>query len=81
MTSVRFPSELEEQVRLAAAAEGESESEFIRAACAERAARVLGEDLSARLAGMIGAVASGAGSRAQESGEAFTDILVEKRRS
>jgi len=80
MTSVRFSPELEELVEQAAAMAGETQSEFIRAASAERAAKVLGTDNRQRLGSMIGAVGSGSGSRARESGRVFADLVADKHR-
>ncbi len=79
MVTVRFPRQLEEQIKTAAARQGETESEFIREASAQRAATVLSSDARARLSSMIGAVCSESGSGARDTGRAFADVLVEKR--
>jgi hypothetical protein len=75
-----LPSELDERVRHAAALEGASVSEFLRRAVAERADRVLAQRPSEQMGGVIGAVRS-KGGRAARTGDAFGDLLTDKRRS
>jgi hypothetical protein len=78
--TVRFDKELDELVRRAAAREGQSVSEFLRRAASERAHRTLADRPVAQLADVIGAVRSSGGS-ARQTGEAFADLLSERRRS
>jgi hypothetical protein len=78
--SVRLDKELDELVRRAAAREGESVSEFLRRAASERAHRTLADRPVAQIADVIGAVHSDGG-RARQTGEAFADLLSERRRS
>jgi len=80
MRSLRLDPDLDERVRRAASAEGASVSEFLRRAAAERAERTLSQRNSDRLADVIGVVHSGGG-RARDTGGAFTDLLVERRRA
>jgi hypothetical protein len=79
MRSVRLDPELDRLVRRAAAREGSSVSEFLRRAAGERARRTLEEDPRDRLADVIGAVRSDGG-RAAHTGDAFSDLLADKRR-
>lgn len=78
MVTVRFPPELSQLVDSAAARQGETESEFIREAVADRAAKVLSEDVHARLSAMIGAVASSEGSGARDAAELFSAALAQQ---
>jgi hypothetical protein len=80
MRSIRLDEELDALVRRAAAREGESVSEFLRRAASERAHRTLADRPVAQLADVIGAVHSDGG-RARQTGEAFADLLSERRRS
>jgi hypothetical protein len=77
--SLRLDPELDERVRRAATIEGSSVSEFLRRAAAERAERTLARRASQQLADVVGIV-HGGGSRARETGKAFTDVLTERRR-
>ncbi len=77
--SLRLDPELDELIRRAAAQEGESVSEFLRRAAAERARRTLAEPRPG-LADVIGAVRSDGG-RARRTGEAFGDLVTERQRS
>lgn len=76
--SVRLDLALEQRVARAAAARGESISEFLRRAAAERADAVLAADPEEQFADVLGVV-SGGGGRARESGRAFSDALAESR--
>jgi hypothetical protein len=78
MRSVRLDPELDDLVRRAAAREGTSVSEFLRRAAAERARLTLDPRPDEQLADVLGAVRS-TGGRARRSGEAFTDLLAERR--
>ena len=78
MRSLRLDPELDEQLQRAAAREGESVSEFIRKAIAERTDRTLRVKNSERLADIIGSVHGGGSGDSRRTGDAFTDIVVEK---
>lgn len=80
MRSVRLDKELDELVRRAAAREGESVSEFLRRAASERARRTLADRPASELDDVLGAVRSDGG-RARQTGEAFADVLAERRQS
>lgn len=77
MRSVRLDAELDDLVRRAAAREGVSVSEFMRRSAAERAQRVLPVDELFK--DIIGVVHTGGGV-ARRTGEAFTELLVERER-
>jgi len=77
MRSVRLDDDLEQLVRRAAKREGTTVSEFLRRAARERAERTL--DAREQLADVIGAVRGGGG-RAARTGEAFGEVLAERRR-
>lgn len=79
MTSVRLDSALEEALVQAAAAAGQTPSEFIREAIRERVAHVRGASAREALASFIGVVASESGSHARDSGAAFTALLNQRR--
>lgn len=74
MRSLRLDPRLDRQIRKAAAIKGESVSEFIRTAAAERAEETLAERGRERFADVAGAV-HGGGGRARRSGEAFAEAL------
>lgn len=76
--SVRLGSDLERDLRSAAALLGIPESELIRQAVAARCRQVLGDRLDRRLADYVGIV-SREGGRAQNSGQALRDVLKEAR--
>jgi len=80
MLTVRLDDRLNTLARKAAAAEGASMSEFMRRAIAERAKRALSGDTSGRLEDVIGAVRGGGAGSARHSGEAFADLLTERRK-
>jgi len=79
MRSLRLDPDLDRKVRLAAAAKGESVSEFLRRAAAERAEETLAGRQSERFADVAGVV-HGGGGRARRTGTAFTESLVKKRK-
>ena len=79
MKSLRLDPELERRLEAAAAATGESLSEFIRRAAATRADAVLEPADGGLFADVAGAVRGGGG-RARRTGGAFADLLVESRR-
>jgi hypothetical protein len=80
MRSLRLDPELDDLVRRAAAEEDVSVSEFLRRAAEERAHRTLDRPPSEALGDVIGAVRS-SGGRAGRTGEAFGELLAERRRS
>jgi len=67
-------------VQRAAAVKGESVSEFIRHAAAERAKETLTQRPSEEFADVVGVI-NGGGGRARRSGEAFTRSLHKNRTS
>ena len=75
MRSLRLDPELDRKLRKAAAVKGESVSEFIRHAAAERANETLAEHGRDRFADVVGSVRGGGG-RARRSGKAFSDALA-----
>jgi predicted transcriptional regulator len=75
MRSLRLDPELDEKVQRAAAVKGESVSEFIRQAAAERADQTLRTRPSELFADVAGVV-HGGGGRARKSGKAFIDTLA-----
>ena len=79
MRSLRLDPELDDRVRRAAAREDVSVSEFLRRAAAERAERTLDRRASEELADVIVAVRS-SGGQAARTGEAFGELLEERRR-
>ncbi len=66
-------------VRRAAAAKGESVSEFLRRAAAERAEETLAGNPRERFADVAGVV-HGGGGRARRTGAAFSETLAEDRK-
>ena len=75
MKSVRLDAELEGRLQRAAAIRGETLSEFIRRAAAERAdATLVGP--AAEFDDVLGVV-HGGGGRARRTGQAFTDLLAD----
>lgn len=75
---MRFPSELEEQLKEAIARTGETTSEFIRAAVAQRAAAIIQTKHSDLFEGIAGVIRSG-GHSARESKDEFGDLLMAAR--
>ena len=80
MRSLRLDPDLDKKVRRAAAAKGESVSEFLRRAAAERADETLAVHPGERFADVSGVV-HGGGGRARRTGAAFSESLAEDRRS
>jgi hypothetical protein len=76
MRSVRLDPELDDLVRRAAAQEGTTVSDFLRHAAADRAKRTLAS--RDQLDDVIGAVRT-SGGVARRSGEAFAELLEERR--
>ena len=79
MRSLRLEPDLDERVRRAAEVEGISVSEFLRRGAAERAERTLALRNSDRLADVIGIVRGDGESVAEDTGRAFTDLLIEQQ--
>ena len=76
MRSVRLEPEFEERLLRAAAVRGESLSEFIRQAAADRADATL--IASGSVFDDVLGVVHGGGGRARRTGEAFTDAVSER---
>jgi len=79
MRSVRLPESLDEQLLRAAQRRGESVSDFIRNAVADRVAATPGEDRLAMFADVIGVIHGGGGA-ARRTGSAFRDVVGAKRK-
>lgn len=79
MRSLRLDPDLDKKVRRAAAAKGESVSEFLRRAATERAEETLAGHRSERFADVAGVV-HGGGGRARRTGAALTEALAEDRK-
>jgi hypothetical protein len=76
--SLRLDPDLEQRLARAAAVTGESLSQFIRRAAAARADAVLTDPVESDWSDVIGAV-HGGGGRARRSGDAFADLVAERR--
>ncbi|MGH9300302.1 MAG: DUF1778 domain-containing protein [Acidimicrobiales bacterium] len=79
MRSLRLDPDLDEKIRRAAATKGESVSEFLRRAAAERAEETLAGRPSERFADVAGVV-HGGGGRGRRTGAAFSESLTEGRK-
>ena len=79
MTSVRLDADLGARLERAAALRGESKSDFIRAAVADRIEATLGTSLADRLAHVIGQVDLGGG-RAERAHELFGELVAADHR-
>lgn len=79
MKTLRLSPELEKRLQRAAAVAGESLSEFIRRAAAQRADTVLDSEAHEDFADVIGAI-HGGGGNTRRTGEAFTDVLADRQR-
>ncbi|MGL5928641.1 MAG: DUF1778 domain-containing protein [Dermatophilaceae bacterium] len=77
MTSLRLRPDLEARLRQAAEVRGESLSEFIRRAAADRADATLAASLDEDFADVLGVV-HGGGGRARRTGEAFAELVTER---
>ncbi len=77
MRSLRLDPELERRIARAAAAKGESLSEFLRKAAAERADAILTVSCHEQFADVVGAI-HGGGGRARRTGDAFAEIVAER---
>ena len=78
MRSLRPEPELDDEVRRAAAVNGESVSELLRRAAAARAEATLAGRPSERFAEVIGKI-HGGGGRARRTGGTFTEALASTR--
>jgi len=74
MRSLRLDPELDERVRRAAYLAGETVSQFLRQAAAERADQALAASAHHPFADVAGVV-HGGGGRARRTGEAFTELI------
>jgi hypothetical protein len=79
MKSLRLDSLLEARLQQAAAVKGESLSEFIRRAAAERADATLSAEGQSDFDDVVGAV-HGGGGRARQTGSAFLEVLADRCR-
>lgn len=79
MRSLRLDAELEKRIEEAAAARGESVSEFLRRAAAERVDLTFRHDPVVEWGDVLGVVHSGGG-RARRTGAAFREALTEPKR-
>jgi hypothetical protein len=77
--SLRLDPELEQRLVRAAAATGETLSQFIRRAAAARAEAVLTGDGESDWSDVVGAIRGGGGA-ARRSGEAFADLVADTNR-
>lgn len=77
MKSLRLDPELERRLQRAAAVKGESLSEFIRRAAADRADQTLVVTQDGAFDDILGVV-NGGGGRARRTGAAFTDLVSER---
>ena len=77
MRSLRIDAELEDRLQRAASITGESLSEFIRRAAAERADETLSLSRATEFGDVLGVVRGGGG-RARRTGTAFTDLVTER---
>jgi hypothetical protein len=75
MKTLRLDPELEKRLQRAAEIAGESLSEFIRQAAANRADTLLNTGVREDFADVVGVI-HGGGNRARRTGEAFTDLLA-----
>lgn len=78
--TLRLDPELQERLQRAAAVTGESLSEFIRRAAAQRADALLNSGARDDFADVLGVI-HGGGGRARRTGEAFTAILGGRERN
>lgn len=75
MRSLRLDPQLEARLKQAAKVRGESVSEFIRCAAAERAQATLGSEPSTDFSDVMGVIGGGGG-RARRTGAAFSEDLA-----
>jgi hypothetical protein len=79
MRTLRIDPQLDARLRRAAEITGTSVSGFIRRAAADRADEVLDDRPSEVLSDVLGSI-HGGGGRARRTGDAFRDVLTERRR-
>lgn len=77
MKSVRLDPDLQARLKEAARTAGVSESEFIRAAIADRSAATLADRLEGSLTGLVGAIRS-KGGRAGKAHERYRELLKQR---
>ena len=75
MRSLRLDPELEAAIERAAEARGETVSEFLRRAAAQRVDATWNIDIEVQFADVLGAVRGGGG-RARRTGRAFEELLA-----
>lgn len=80
MRSVRLDDDLDDKVKRAAALRGQSVSEFLRLAAAEKAEETLSAAGRERFADVAGVIHS-KGGQARRTGKAFLEVLAEDRRT
>lgn len=80
MKTLRLDPALEKRLQRAATVVGESLSEFIRRAAAQRADAVLNAGGLEDFADVVGAIRGGGG-RARRTGTALADILADRQRA
>ncbi|MGL5816060.1 MAG: DUF1778 domain-containing protein [Phycicoccus sp.] len=80
MRSLRLDPNLEVRLQEAARVRGETLSEFIRRAAAERADATLAASPEEDFADVLGVVRGGGG-RARRTGEAFAELITERHPS
>lgn len=78
MKSARLDPALERRLRRAAGITGKTLSAFVRRAAVERADKVPTADCGDEFGDVLGVI-HGGGGRARHSGEAFTEIVAERR--
>lgn len=78
MKTLRLDPELEKRLQHAAVVAGESLSEFIRQAAAERADTLLNAGDREDFADVLGVI-HGGGGQARRTGEAFGDLLGDRK--
>jgi len=77
MKSLRMDPVLADRLQRAALVRGESLSEFIRKAAAERADATLVDDRDADFGDVLGVIHAGGG-RARRTGEVFTELVARR---
>lgn len=80
MRSVRLDERLEARLAQAARMTGKPVSAVIRTAIDEHCDRVLGSSVADRWADVIGSVAGDGSGYSERTGEAFTELILERER-
>ncbi len=81
MASVRLDPDLEARLERAASLRGESKSDFIRAAVADRVEATLGSSLADRLAHVIGQIDLGESDLSERAHERAGELIAEQHRA